>query len=53
MHYVIAGAGPAAIAAAEHLRELDTDSEVTLIGAQYKPQYSRMAITYFLTGKVG
>ena len=53
MHYVIAGAGPAAIAAAEHLRELDADSEVTLIGAQSQPPYSRMAIPYFLTGKVG
>ena len=52
MHYVIAGAGPAAIAAAEHLRELDASAEVTLIGAQVQPPYSRMAIPYFLTGKV-
>ena len=27
MHYVIAGAGPAAIAAAEHLRELDASQQ--------------------------
>ena len=53
MHYVIAGAGPAAIAAAERLRELDSDGEITLIGAQSQPPYSRMAIPYFLTGKVG
>ena len=53
MHYVIAGAGPAAIAAAEYLRELDASAEVTLIGAQAQPPYSRMAIPYFLTGKVG
>lgn len=53
MHYVIAGAGPAAIAAAERLRELDIDGEITLIGAQPQPPYSRMAIPYFLTGKVG
>ena len=52
MHYVIAGAGPAAVAAAEHIRELDTDSKVTMIGAQAQPPYSRMAIPYFLTGKV-
>ena len=50
MHYVIAGAGPAAIAAAEYLRELDASAEVTLIGAQAQPPYSRMAIPYFLTG---
>ncbi len=53
MHYLIAGAGPAAIAAAERLRELDSDGEITLIGAQSQPPYSRMAIPYFLTGKVG
>ena len=53
MHYVIAGAGPAAIAAAERLRELDSDGDITLIGAQSQPPYSRMAIPYFLTGKVG
>jgi len=29
MHYVIAGAGPAAIAAAERLRELDSDGEIS------------------------
>ena len=52
MHYVIAGAGPAAVAAAEHIRELDADSKVTMIGAQAQPPYSRMAIPYFLTGKV-
>ncbi len=53
MHYVIAGAGPAAVAAAEHLRELDGDAGVTLIGVQSQPPYSRMAIPYYLTGKVG
>ena len=53
MHYLIAGAGPAAIAAAERLRKLDSDGEITLIGAQPQAPYSRMAIPYFLTGKVG
>ena len=52
MHYVIAGAGPAAVAAAEHIRQLDGGAEVTMIGAQTQPPYSRMAIPYFLTGKV-
>ena len=53
MHYVIAGAGPAAVAAAEHLRQLDSDSEITLIGAQAQLPYSRMAIPYYLSGKIG
>ncbi|NBT29056.1 MAG: NAD(P)/FAD-dependent oxidoreductase [Gammaproteobacteria bacterium] len=52
MHYVIAGAGPAAVAAAEHIKELDPSSKVTMIGAQPQPPYSRMAIPYYLTGKV-
>lgn len=52
MHYVIAGAGPAAVAAAEHLKELDPSAKVTMIGAQQQPPYSRMAIPYYLTGKV-
>ena len=52
MHYVIIGAGPAAVAAAEKLRVLDADGQVTMIGAQAQQPYSRMAIPYFLTGKV-
>ncbi len=39
MHYVIAGAGPAAIAAAEYLRDLDANAEVTRIGPQAQPPY--------------
>ncbi|MDP7219294.1 MAG: FAD-dependent oxidoreductase, partial [Arenicellales bacterium] len=53
MHYVIVGAGPAAVAAAENLRSLDADGQITMIGAQPQSPYSRMAIPYFLTGKVG
>ena len=52
MHYVIAGAGPAAVAAAENLRSLDADGKITMIGAQPQPPYSRMALPYFLTGKI-
>ena len=33
VHYVIIGAGPAAVAAAEKLRVLDGDGQVTMIGA--------------------
>ena len=52
MHYVIAGAGPAAVAAAENLRSLDADGKITMIGAQSQSPYSRMALPYFLTGKI-
>ena len=52
MHFVIIGAGPAAVAAAEKLRVLDSDGHITMIGAQAQQPYSRMAIPYFLTGKV-
>ena len=52
MHYVIIGAGPAAVAAAEKLRVLDEDGQITMIGSQAQQPYSRMAIPYFLTGKV-
>ena len=50
MNYVIIGAGPAAVAAAEKLRVLDSDGHITMIGAQAQQPYSRMAIPYFLTG---
>ena len=52
MHYVIIGAGPAAVAAAEKLRVLDEDGQITMIGSQAQQPYSRMAIPYYLTGKV-
>jgi len=48
MHYIIIGAGPAGIVAAETLRENDPDSEITVINAEKEPPYSRMAIPYFL-----
>ena len=52
MHYVIIGAGPAAVAAAEKLRVLDEDGQITMVGSQQQQPYSRMAIPYYLTGKV-
>ena len=53
MSYVIAGAGPAGVVAAETLAKADPASGVLLIGDEPEPPYSRMAIPYFLTGKVG
>ncbi len=53
MIYVVVGAGPAGVVAAEQLRKLDPLSNVTIIGAEPEPPYSRMAIPYFLTNKIG
>jgi len=52
MHHVIIGAGPAGVVAAEHLRKYDPTCDVTLLGAEGKPPYSRMAIPYFLVGDI-
>ncbi len=52
MKHVIVGAGPAGVIAAETLRGLDADAEITLIGDEPEPPYSRMAIPYVLTGKI-
>ncbi|ARJ68248.1 pyridine nucleotide-disulfide oxidoreductase [Magnetospirillum sp. ME-1] len=53
MHHVIVGAGPAGVTAAETIRELDPGAAITLVGDEPEPPYSRMAIPYLLTGKVG
>lgn len=53
MTYVIVGAGPAGIAAAETLSEAAKGSEIILVGGEPEPPYSRMAIPYFLTGNIG
>jgi len=52
MHYVIIGAGPAGVNAAEHLRKNDPQGEITLLAAEDAPPYSRMAIPYFLVGDI-
>ncbi len=48
MRYAIIGAGPAGVIAAETLRKTDPQGEVTLIGDEPEPPYSRMAIPYLL-----
>ncbi len=54
MDYVILGAGPAGVTAAETLRGIDPTARITVIGAESEPEpYSRMAIPYFIYGKVG
>ncbi len=52
MHYIIIGAGPAGVVAAETLRKNDQDAEITIIGSEPEPPYSRMTIPYFLQGKI-
>lgn len=53
MNYIILGAGPAGVTAAETLRKADPDGTITLIGGEAEPPYSRMAIPYLLTGNIG
>ena len=52
MHYVIIGAGPAGVNAAEHLRKFDPSGQVTLLVAEDVPPYSRMALPYYLVGNI-
>ncbi len=52
MTYVIIGAGPAGVAAADTLRKTDPAGDIVLIGGEPEPPYSRMAIPYLLTGQI-
>ncbi len=53
MKHVIIGNGPAGVIAAETLRKADSKADITLIGDEPEPPYSRMAIPYFLMGNIG
>lgn len=48
MQHIIIGAGPAGVIAAETLRKTDPKAQITIIGDEPEPPYSRMAIPYFL-----
>lgn len=50
--HLIIGAGPAAVIAAEQLRKLAPNDQVTIVGDEPEPPYSRMAIPYLLVGNV-
>ncbi len=52
MHYVIIGAGPAGVNAAEHLRKYDPSGQITMLVAEDVPPYSRMALPYYLVGNI-
>ncbi len=51
-NYVIVGAGPAGVVAAETLRKTDPKGTVTLIGDEPEPPYSRMALPYYLINRI-
>ena len=53
MKYVVVGAGPAGVIAAETLRKADTRGSIVLVGDEPEPPYSRMAIPYLLAGGIG
>lgn len=52
MRYVIVGGGVAGTTAAEELRKLDADAEITLISEEQHPLYSRVLLPHFMKGKV-
>ncbi len=52
MNYVILGAGPAGVTAAETIRQVDKAGKITMIGGEPEPPYSRMAIPYLLHGNI-
>ncbi len=53
MDHVIIGAGPAGVIAAETLRAVDPAASVTIVGDEPEPPYSRMALPYYLSGRIG
>jgi NAD(P)H-nitrite reductase large subunit len=53
MKHVILGAGPAGVIAAETLRKHAPNDEIVIVGDEPEAPYSRMAIPYLLTGKIG
>src|SRR3989338_1433994 len=52
MRFVIIGGGIAGTTAAEELRKLNSDSEITIISDEQHPLYSRVLLPDFLKGKV-
>lgn len=53
MKHVIVGNGPAGVIAAETIRKHRPGDEITVLGDEREPPYSRMAIPYLLTGSIG
>lgn len=51
-HHLILGAGPAGVIAAETIRKLAPNDQITLLGDEPEAPYSRMAIPYLLIGNI-
>ena len=51
-HHLILGAGPAGVIAAETIRKSAPLDQITIVGDEPEPSYSRMAIPYLLMGNV-
>ena len=52
LNYIIVGTGPAAIAAAEAIRQKDKNANITLIGEEKHGFYSRPGLAYYLSGEI-
>lgn len=52
MQYVILGAGPAGVTAAETIRAQDKSGSILMISSEPEPPYSRMALPYLLHGSI-
>ena len=52
MKYVLIGAGPAGVRAAETLRKEDPTGEITLVGGEPGAPYARMAFPYVLNKSI-
>ena len=53
MKHLILGNGPAGVIAAEAIRRYAPTDDITLVGDEPEPPYSRMAIPYLLSGLIG
>ena len=52
MQYVIIGNGIAGVCAAEAIREIDTESDISMVGDETHPPYGRPVISHVLDGSV-
>jgi len=52
VHYLVIGAGPAGVTAAETLAKTDPRGEITLLRGEPGVPYARMAIPYLLSGRI-
>lgn len=51
MKYLIIGASAAGLSAAQKIKELDVDGEITVLSEEKSPPYSKMSLPYLLSGK--